>query len=315
MAWISAACSDEGGDDTPSGGAQSGRSCGNFRRFEPQRGSGRREHGGKTSGGAPQGGGSGGGSSSGGGSQGGSAPSNGGQAGAAAGAAGDGDVPQGGSGGSGATGTAGDANGGSDQPTAGAGPIGPVGGQYPCGRAQLGPNEIINTGGRDFTYLSRQGSRVLSATDKKWILWDAVSGNQVVAAESTSSMATPVLGGNTLVAKTPTGLQLYDAETGQAGAAITTGATQFGVATDGSYVFASSATALEVWSRAGAPIVTRTGNYANAKAFAAASELRIALGAAGSGVIETIDIASKSSSQSPSFLGNFNKWLGDGRRF
>jgi hypothetical protein len=62
-------------------------------------------------------------------------------------------------------------------------------------------------------------------------------------------------------------------------------------------------------------VVTRPGDYSQAKSFAAPSELRIALGPAGQNVVETISMADGTPSIGPMFSGLFNSWFLDGERF
>jgi len=88
------------------------------------------------------------------------------------------------------------------------------------------------------------------------------------------------------------------------------------MATDGSYIASGSPAGLFFWSTStGNLLFSKTGDYSTAQAFATPSQLRIALGAAGQNVIETISTATFSSTVGPAFLGNFNTWFVDGSGF
>jgi len=88
------------------------------------------------------------------------------------------------------------------------------------------------------------------------------------------------------------------------------------LAADGSYLAVVTQTGeLRVYSRAGALLFSRMGNYRSASLFAAPSEIRIANGPAGAQVIETIGVPSGVATQSAPFAGTFGSWFLDGERF
>jgi hypothetical protein len=84
------------------------------------------------------------------------------------------------------------------------------------------------------------------------------------------------------------------------------------LAHDGSYFSAATDTRLIVWSRAGAVLFTRRANYSNANVFAAAHELRVAAGPAGSHVIETISVPTGTAQLGAHFPGSFRSWTENG---
>jgi hypothetical protein len=85
------------------------------------------------------------------------------------------------------------------------------------------------------------------------------------------------------------------------------------LAQDGSYFVAATDTRLIVWSRAGSVLFTRPANYSTAMIFAAARELRIAAGPAGSHVIESIAVPAGTSQLGASFAGSFRSWTENGQ--
>ncbi len=87
------------------------------------------------------------------------------------------------------------------------------------------------------------------------------------------------------------------------------------IASDGSYICAGSSAGLTAWSTSGAILMSRTGNYSTANAFAAPGQILVAQGAAGQNVIETVSVASGSSTVGPAFSGTFNTWFTDGTYF
>jgi len=84
------------------------------------------------------------------------------------------------------------------------------------------------------------------------------------------------------------------------------------LARDGSYFAAATDTRLIVWSRAGAVLFTRQANYSSASVFAAARELRVAAGPAGSHVIETIAVPTGTAQLGANFPGSFRSWTENG---
>lgn len=84
------------------------------------------------------------------------------------------------------------------------------------------------------------------------------------------------------------------------------------LARDGSYFAAATDTRLIVWSRAGAVLFTRQANYSSASVFAAAHELRVAAGPAGSHVIETIAVPAGTAQLGANFPGSFRSWTENG---
>jgi len=84
------------------------------------------------------------------------------------------------------------------------------------------------------------------------------------------------------------------------------------LARDGSYVAAATDTQLTVWSRAGAVLFTSRANYGDARVYAAAGELRVGAGPAGSHVIETIAVPGGIAHFGATDPGSFVSWSEDG---
>jgi hypothetical protein len=87
------------------------------------------------------------------------------------------------------------------------------------------------------------------------------------------------------------------------------------LAVDGSYVAAATDEQLIVWAPTGEVLFSRVGYYGDAIAFAAAGELRIGAGAAGTHVIETITVPTGIARVSLPYLGSFHSWSEDGENF
>lgn len=168
-------------------------------------------------------------------------------------------------------------------------------------------------------------SRVLSLDARHyWVLWDYATAAKLTSAFTTcvsppacvAGKLPPVdLEGPTLVDETAAGLEVRSASDGSVLAVIGTPIAWWKLATDGSYVCAGSASALTVWSRSGAVITSRAGDYSKAVAFATPGQVQVALGPAGANVVETVALPSGSSSVSPAFQGTFNSWFQDGQHF
>lgn len=162
--------------------------------------------------------------------------------------------------------------------------------------------------------------------DGHWNLWDYGTGK--ILASGDGALTTPGinqrpfaddahridLAGDLAGVETASEVEVFSAATGQELFTVP-GATWFKLAVDGSYICTGSTSGLTVWSAAGLQEFTRTGNYYPAKVFAAPGQVQVALGPAGSTVIETDSVPSGDSTVSASFSGAFNTWFNDGRRF
>lgn len=164
------------------------------------------------------------------------------------------------------------------------------------------------------------GNRVLSLdTEGHWALWNATTAARVASGTlsclSNSSCAAQIdLAGGVAALATGNTVELRSASNGQ----ILSNATQaswWKLASDGSYLATGTAQALNVWSPTGTVLATKSGNYSQAKAHAAAAELRVANGPAGTNVIEKVTIATGVSANGPTFQGTFHSWFLDGERF
>jgi hypothetical protein len=167
-----------------------------------------------------------------------------------------------------------------------------------------------------------QGSRVLSQ-GPRWVLWDYDSGAELASGEQgTSNGPLDVdMAGQIVVIAVQNGLEVHSSFDGHLLSIISFGVTSgsastwWKLASDGSYICAGSKAGLFVWTPDGRNIISRAGDYSAAKAFAAAGEVRVALGPAGKNVVETITTPSGASTVSAPFSGNFNSWFADGERF
>ena len=126
------------------------------------------------------------------------------------------------------------------------------------------------------------------------------------------------LAGNSMVTRNQAGFIVRSSADGSAVSTIAFAATTntwWRLATDGSYIVAGDGTGLNVWSRAGALLFTRAGNYVQTQASAAPGTLRLAKGPAGASVIESISVPGNGATLSPAFNGTFHSWFLDGERF
>jgi hypothetical protein len=131
-----------------------------------------------------------------------------------------------------------------------------------------------------------------------------------------SSVYPPVdVAGTTAIDNAPGGIEVRVAASGQLLATIPGKFSWFKLASDGSYIATGSATALTAWSTAGQTLLSLAGDYSKALAFSAPGQIQVALGPAGTNVIQTIAVPSGTSSVSPTFQGVFNSWFLDGARF
>jgi hypothetical protein len=171
--------------------------------------------------------------------------------------------------------------------------------------------------------IQRTTSNALSEdVDGHWVLWNVpadtmvTSGNSSCLTPTCKSQNVPVaLAGQTAVIETAAGLELRAVSDGHVVATIPGPISWWKLASDGSYISTGNASALQAWSPSGQSLYSKSGDYSAAVAFAASGAIQMALGAAGTNVIETISLASGTSSVSPSFLGQFYNWFSDGSHF
>jgi hypothetical protein len=125
------------------------------------------------------------------------------------------------------------------------------------------------------------------------------------------------LAANTAVVWSGTRLVVLDSESGAPRSQIEVSAPirWWRLAVDGSYVAASTSEQLSVWAPTGEVLFSKVGHYGDANAFAAAGELRIGAGAAGTHVIETIAVPTGIARVSAPYLGSFKSWSEDGEKF
>jgi hypothetical protein len=177
------------------------------------------------------------------------------------------------------------------------------------------------------------GSRILSIDDTAHAaLWNAQTAANLASTTSTlggcsSPCETPAsliaLAGSTAVIKQLNGFEVRSASDGTLLSAIgwpplawpnSTGS-WWKLAADGSYLAAGNGNSLNVWSPTGALLFTRSGDHSGARVFAAAGQLRLGGGPAGSVVIENLAIPSGIATLSPAFQGAFHSWFSDGESF
>ena len=162
--------------------------------------------------------------------------------------------------------------------------------------------------------LSRAGDRALSADSAgRWVLWD-ITGHRALARGEICASCPALLAGDTAALRVTGGLELRSALTGSFRATVATDATTAGLASDGSYVWAATQAHLRAWSAQGALLLDIAVDYAAARVHAAPAELRVALGPAGAGAIETIQLVGGGRS-TRAFAGTFHSWFSDGERF
>jgi hypothetical protein len=183
---------------------------------------------------------------------------------------------------------------------------------------------VLDLGHGDSIDLIRMNaSRVLSQDlSGHWALWDystatiLANGTPPCLSPPCASHPFPAdFAGTTIVIGTPTGFDIRSSSAGQLLATVAATFSWWKLATDGSYVCAGSTTGLQAWSTSGQVLLTRAGDYSNAVAFAAPGEILIALGPAGASAIETVSLATGTSSVGPPFQGTFLSWFLDGTQF
>jgi hypothetical protein len=175
--------------------------------------------------------------------------------------------------------------------------------------------------------LQLSGNRLLSEdTSSHWNLRDYAAGTLLASGDG-SCVLTPGCGnagiytaqvglaGQTVVIETSNGLEIRSATDGSLLATIPGAVSWWTLASDGSYVSVGTTAGLKAYSTSGVALVSETGDFSNAKVFAAPGQIQVALGPAGTSVIQTILVPNGTSSLSPPYQGTFNSWFLDGGRF
>jgi hypothetical protein len=184
---------------------------------------------------------------------------------------------------------------------------------------------LLDLGHADSVDMMRSdGSRVLSIdSGGHWALQDYTAGTMLASGTSLygTNMAAfqyspPIdLAGGTVIIVVSGGVESRSSTDGHLVATIPGQYTWYRLATDGSYICAGNATSLAAWTTSGQMLLSRSGDYSKAIGFAAAGAIKVALGAAGQSVIETVSVPTGTSVMSPTFQGQFNSWFQDGTRF
>jgi hypothetical protein len=187
----------------------------------------------------------------------------------------------------------------------------------------VGPAPLLHLGHTtEVQRLRFTGSRLLSQDgDGHWQLQDFASGTVLASGDATCA-AQPCgsvdMAGNVMVDATPQGLELRGISDGHVTATVPGTSTWWQLASDGSYLVTGDTSGLTVYSTASSVASTlssRSGDYSKAIAYAAPGQVQVAVGPAGSNVIETVAVVTGSSVVGPAFLGTFSVWFQDGGRF
>jgi hypothetical protein len=171
--------------------------------------------------------------------------------------------------------------------------------------------------------VSISGARALSEdSGRHWVLWDTSTDQAITSGDfgctEPSPCAVPVaIAGPTVAVPTSylQGFRILAASDGHTMAIVAYSYGWLLLASDGSYVVAGGSAGLEVWSPTGMSLYKAAGNYSGARVYAAPGQIQIALGPAGQNVIETVSLASGTSSNGATFQGQFVEWFSDGSHF
>jgi hypothetical protein len=199
----------------------------------------------------------------------------------------------------------------------------------------VGPPPLLDLGhATGVVLLKIAGSRLLSQDrDGHWLLQDLASGNGLASGDAPCAFTACVpvdIAGNVMVDATSQGMEIRAAADGHLITTVPVTLVLAGrvpefvpglwwqLAADGSYLVTADTTGLTVYDTASAGVhqlASRSGDYFRAVAYAAPGQLQVANGPAGANVIETVAVATGSSTVGPAFLGTFSSWFLDGGRF
>lgn len=188
-------------------------------------------------------------------------------------------------------------------------------------------------------FLWQSGDRILSEdSGGHWVLWDVTHRSQIVSGDIDSSSgsgpslvlppgsagSSPQLlavdmVGTTVAIPSATSIVLLSATDGHTLHTIALGTgidANYGLASDGSYVWVVSTSSLEAWSTAGKVLVNRQGNYFNSSIFAAPTQLQVGQSpVADLELVSTVNGSSKVALKTNSLGNAFGSWFLDGSHF
>ncbi len=157
------------------------------------------------------------------------------------------------------------------------------------------------------------GSKALSVDETgHWVVWDYATGAIVASGRN---VGPPQLAASIAVEIISSAIIVRDANDWRQLSTIAGSYNWVNVAADGSYLCAGNQSGVKAWSPAGAELLSKSGDYSSAFAFAALDAIQVARGPAGNDVVEIISIADGSAVSSPTFQGDFHAWFSDGHRF
>jgi hypothetical protein len=230
---------------------------------------------------------------------------------------------------------------GIDEPDASdAAPVPVVGMAQPCAAISPTGSILFDLGhANPINLLSQSGDRLLSEdAGGHWVLWDVTRRTQIVSGDVDSSSGGPFLAlpptaiangntqqlgvtmaGTTMAIPTSTSIILRSAADGHTLYTISLGAgidANYGLASDGSYVWVASPSSLEAWSTAGKRLVNRSGDYLNSQIFAAPTQLQVGQSpVADLELVSTVNGSSKVALRTNSLSNGFGSWFLDGSHF
>jgi hypothetical protein len=212
----------------------------------------------------------------------------------------------------------------------------------PCGALSVGGHVLLELGhSMQVGWVQQSGSRVLSEDySGHWSLFDSTARTQIVSGNTdhcpsglsdTACVASfgaspggyfPVqLAGGVVAIPSASSVTLRAATDGHVLQTVAAPAAPsiFGLASDGSYLWAANTSGLMAWSPSGQLVVNRPGDYLSlAQLFAAPGEIRVAMGPRDledTAMIERISTSTGSSTITSPYSGQFGSWFLDGARF
>jgi hypothetical protein len=203
-----------------------------------------------------------------------------------------------------------------------------VSAQNSSGSAMFGLSIRIDSGvlldlghATEIKQVRHDGNRVLSVdAEGHWVLWNAATTVRIASGDvpcqiGSNCTARIELAGGVAAVGSAALVQVRSASDGRILFSVPAPVSWWELAADGSYITAGTSQALTAWSPTGTMLFTRTGNYSQVDAHAAATEVRVAKGPAGANLIEKVAVATGAAASGPAFQGTFHSWFLDGERF
>jgi hypothetical protein len=179
--------------------------------------------------------------------------------------------------------------------------------------ASAPPYAFIDVGNGAGIACLRKSDRAVVGVDGtgRWVLWRNTDGVHVADGQTSCNELLALRGDNFTYLDPAQQFRVRSAVDGALLSSHPLLGRLGGLAVDGSYVWISSSSSLEVFTPSGTRLFSHAGDYSSAKVFADTAELHVARGT----TLEHFAVPSGTAGASSTFSGTFTSWFLDGSHF